>query len=111
MSNLYDYQAFANGRMVEVLAGNREREVWARQAGALSGELKQTQLNALSWEVQTQAWLEVAKILREAIQDLDPNSPLAKKEYLNDLYRGFVNEFAQEQGCFLDDDGKLRPKS
>lgn len=106
----YDYKAFADGQLAEVLAGNRERTVWAKKAGELEGRLRRSRINVQGEEISAKAWLEVAKLMREEIAAFDPSSPLANKDYLNQLYNEKRTELADGQGFYYDEDGCLEPK-
>ncbi|MFQ2674707.1 hypothetical protein ACK3Z1_06530 [Aeromonas caviae] len=85
-----------DGLLLGYQAGQDDQEqvtaIWKRQAKKMRGQLEQ-QINdtAEQW-LQRQAWLEVAKLMLYEIRESNPNSPLANKEHVNEIYHELCRE-------------------
>lgn len=106
MSN-YDYSAFADGQLAEVLAGNRERTAWARQAGTLQGQLETSLLNDKNNEFLKLAFKEIVKDMLKEIQAVNPSSKFADKEHINMLLKKYSDEIARDNDMLYDSSGSL----
>ncbi|WP_042058933.1 hypothetical protein [Aeromonas allosaccharophila] len=85
-----------DGLFLGYQAGQDDQEqvttIWKRHAKSMQGQLEQQISDTAEQWVQRKAWLEVAKMMLDEIRESNPNSPLADKNYVNELFHEFCNE-------------------